>query len=157
VEEMNKCIDEQRLKDKEIIDGLKQCKDSKCIKCPFNNGGASCIDSLNENALQLILKLKADVNTYRTRVGNQREELARLNEQVNEQKAEIEKLERTVSHLEDYSNGIADKVKSEAIKEITDGLVTMFLNINESLNCEDIVENIKRFSSRLTEGRENDN
>ena len=33
------------------------------------------------------------------------------------QKAEIEKLERTISHLEDYSNGIADKVKAEAIKE----------------------------------------
>jgi predicted nuclease with TOPRIM domain len=150
------------MKDNEIIKALECCIDfvsggeSMCNDCPLHDYD-NCSSEQRKQALDLINRLKADANNYRTRVGNQREELARLNEQVNEQKVEIENLERTVSHLEDYSNGIADKVKSEAIKEITDGLVTMFLNINESLNCEDIVENIKRFSSRLTEGRENDN
>jgi molecular chaperone GrpE (heat shock protein) len=154
VEEMNKCIDEQRLKDKEIIDGLKHCKDGECIKCPFNNGSASCLDLLNENALELIFRLKADVNNYRTRVGNQREELARLNEQVNEQKAEIEQWKEEANKYQNlWCEAVKDiqTAKSEAYKEFADGLVTMFSNINESLNSEDIVENIKRFSNGVTE------
>jgi hypothetical protein len=138
---MNKCIDEQRLKDKDIIKGLECCYvRGSCEGCSYEYDkllSANCIKALGYNALQLILKLKADVNNYRTRVGNQREELARLNERNNE------------------LNLLNKKASQEAIKEITDGLVTMFLNLNESLNCEDIVENIKRFSSRLTEGREN--
>lgn len=41
---------------------------------------------------------------------------------INSQKAEIEKLERAVSHLEDYANSVADKVKAEAIKEFAERL-----------------------------------
>ena len=112
-------IDEPRLKDKEIIDGLKHCKDGECKKCPLNIGSASCIDLLNKNALNLILKLKSDVNNYRTRVGNQREELARLNEQVNEQKAEIEQWKEEANRYQTWWCEAENEIKTaktEAIK-----------------------------------------
>ena len=81
-------IDEPRFKDKEIIKGLACCYvQGDCEGCPYEDYtllSANCIKANGHNALELIKRLKADVNNYRTRVGNQREELARLNKQNDE-------------------------------------------------------------------------
>ena len=78
------------MNDKDIIKALRCCNKDDCDNCPNDFG--NCYANLAGYALDLIKR----------------------------QRSEIEKLERAVSHLEDYANGVADKVKAEAIKEFAD-------------------------------------
>ena len=127
-------IDEPRLKDKDIIKALECCSKSKsneeCKKlgCPFFDEDIDMCGTINSetiiqvNALDLILRLKADINNYRTRVGNQREELARLNEQVNEQNAEIEQWKEEANRYQNlWCEAVKDiqTAKVDAIKVVT--------------------------------------
>ncbi|MBQ1994896.1 MAG: hypothetical protein II237_01740 [Clostridia bacterium] len=77
--------------DNEIIKVLEYCTtDGWCTNCPHEK---KCIeDEITQLALDLI----------------------------NRQQAEIERLKRVVSHLEDYANGVADQVKAEAVKEFAE-------------------------------------
>ena len=90
--------------DAEIVKALECCKSfddlRACYKCPALENG-DCSDG-KVYISNFILDNTLDL--------------------INRQKAEIEKLERAVSHLEDYANSVADKVKAEAIKEFAEKL-----------------------------------
>ena len=119
------------MNDIEIIKALEICGDcGHCTECPFDDLGGidKCMHTLILNALDLILRLKSDVNNYRTRVGNQKQELARLNEQVNEQKAEIKRLykeneikSQKRANIFEIANAY-ERGKSEAITEFAERL-----------------------------------
>ena len=133
--------------DNDIIKAMECCRGTlhnSCYDCPLKDI-AFCEDKLMEYALDLINRQKAEVEVLKK---IQQKILSKQGDYTTNNATVCEDCEKL------WINALL-KAKSEAYKELADGLVTMFLNINESLNCEDIVENIKRFSSRLTEGREN--
>lgn len=146
--------------DNEIIKALECCIDSStvlaCADCPLLDT-KQCLGKpktyvsnfIVEQALDLINRLKADVNNYRTRVGNQREELARLNEQVNEQKAEIEALEMK---CEKTLYNLVERTKSEAIKEFAENLKDYHKNYEGFCVVDD--DDIDNLVAEMTEGRE---
>ena len=83
------------LTDEQIIKALECCdiEQKDCWQCSLQNKW-DCHFILRKNTLDLI----------------------------NRQQAEIDKLERTISHLEDVCNGIPDVVRAEAIKEFAERL-----------------------------------
>lgn len=74
----------------EIIYALKRCGgwSKTCDKCVYK-GVTFCSNQVKLDAADLIKR----------------------------QQIEIEKLERTISHIEDYCDSISDKTRAEAIKE----------------------------------------
>lgn len=111
----------------EIIKALGCCRDDDCDNCP--NVFGDCVNNLAEASLDLI----------------------------NRQKAEIDKLERTISHLEDVCNGISDVVRAEAIKEFAERLKQRakenkaFL-LNESITTNDIDEILQEMVGEEEQG-----
>ena len=94
------------MEDKEIIKALECCcgtAHDSCRDCPYDDIG--CEDKLEKDALDLINRQKAEI-----------ERLTEENEIKSQKRANIFEIANA------YERG-----RTEAIKEITDGLVTMFL------------------------------
>lgn len=165
------------MKDNDIIKALERCGQHR--ECCYCNSVEECGSKrvLAASALDLIKRQKAEIERKTKHIAEILDEYAKFkvaakkretavvrnieqvaDEEINRLKAECRNQSALWSkHFEDIFETTKEVVKSEAIKEFAYGLVTMFSNINESLSCEDIVENIKRFSNGMTEGRENDN
>lgn len=108
--------------DKEIIQALECCgknhitgSTDACEHC-FLQNSAMCVTELIYKALDLINRIKGDVIHYRRKAQNQKQELSRLN-------AEIEKL---TINMNAFGLGMkrekerADQIKAEVIKEFAE-------------------------------------
>lgn len=63
--------------DYEIIKALECCADNtegKCRKCPFHKHKISCIDGLERNALDLINRQKAEIDSLEAEIDKQYEQ-----------------------------------------------------------------------------------
>ena len=113
------------------------------------------------NALDLINRLKRESNSYRNKAHTQKGELARLNKQVAEQKAEIEKLEIELKAMRGAANSY--KAEVERFKGLQkDGFFNLLGNcLVYSKNLKDYndmrkglkSEAIKEFAEMLCDGR----
>lgn len=120
---------DKKFTQKEVIKALECCSVSlsdvtACKNCPLQEAEElTCITILSKNALDLINRLKTRIKRYQLKNTNQRNELARLNKQVAEQKAEIDELkEENKKYREICEKAIKTykETKSETIKEFAE-------------------------------------
>ena len=125
-------IDEPRRTDNEIIKALEICGDcGHCTECPFDDLGGidKCMHTLILNALDLINRQKAEIESLTEKLEAMGDPLQDAQYKIAEQKAEIERL--TVN-MNAFGRGMqieAEKVetaKAEAIKEVTAELYNSF-------------------------------
>lgn len=106
----------------EIIKALECHSNEKnsCEDCTF--WGEGCSLELCKDALDLINRQQAE-NERLSSSAKQWEETAKdLLISKEKQQAEIEKLEKAISYLEDVCNSTPDKVRAEAFKEVAEEL-----------------------------------
>lgn len=106
--------------DNEIIKALKLCANHtihSCKSCPCN-GGVACNEKLNEEALDLINRQKAEIETTRTKV---------IKEFVEKLKSYMSNLEANSPNkayktaMEDMLSYYVPKIIDDVVKEITEG------------------------------------
>ena len=106
---------DKKFTDEQIIKALGICFDAlDCTKCPYldiREENELCDKNILNDTLDLINRLKAERNKYKIKAQYQKGELARLNKQVAEQKAEIKKL-----------NALFDSAQDNAFKALRLGL-----------------------------------
>jgi hypothetical protein len=144
--------------DNEIIKALECCSSQKvnaCDDCPFYERCYNNDEFIEKEAIDLINRQKAEIDRQKDHIelleiekqaikkDSEKSRTAAM-EVIKKQDAEIERLKKVVSHLEDYANGVADQVKAEAVKEFAERLKS-FLAINcrtvseDNPNTDDII------------------
>lgn len=119
------------MRDNEVIRALKVCikGEYSCYGCPLHEvkceGG--CQHYLRVQALKIINLRKTESNGYRYKAKTQQGELARLNKQVAELQAEIERLKKVIETMTNEQQQFGfeakskiEKAKTEAIKEFVE-------------------------------------
>ena len=157
----------------QIIKGLERCcsnefqySDERCTECQYHEADKErfCFEVLENDALDLIKRLKTRIVRYQLKNTNQRNALASLNKKVAEQKAEIERLqeELKITRAAVHNNGLewglisikklVDDTKTEAIKEFAERLkcrIREYIFISElEFQCEEVDNLVKE----MTEG-----
>ena len=84
---------DKKFTQEQIIKALKWCNSTErghCLnKCPYYNYSANCTQSMINDAVDLIKRLKTRIVRYQLKNTNQRKALASLKKKVAEQKAII--------------------------------------------------------------------
>ena len=128
------------MKQRDTIRSLECCVNQEnCSKCPYHIFGGidRCLYTLLSDVLALVYRLKERIKRYQLKNTNQKDELARLNKQVAEQKAEIERLQKK---LEVNSFVVPCRNSGKSIRAAV-------------RICDLMDEAIENFAKRLCEGR----
>ena len=103
--------------DNEIIKALEICAAGSCTGCPANLNSANCLEKLTQNALDLINRQKADVETLENNLKFVRGTLTRA----------LDENEQLKKRLDSHCNNCRmrdrkERDRAEAIKEFTERL-----------------------------------
>lgn len=113
------------MKGKETLRALECCANQEnCDGCPYDDLGGidRCLYTLLSDVLAFVDRLKIERNKYKNKAQAQKGELARLNKQVTEQKAEIDGLVEEGLLINKTFMDFVNKRKFEAIKEFAERL-----------------------------------
>lgn len=156
--------------DEQIIKAADICRTGKCNGCPYHElYTAECISILMKDVFDLINRQKAEIEELRSDkiIAERREKDARelfvdCTRQLEEAKAEIERLKRGVTFtftIEDFKSieetiisRLDNEIKSEAIKEFAERLIRTAEYDDEYSTV--FVYNIKQLVKEMTEVQE---
>lgn len=115
---------EHKFTDEEVIKALECCCSTSvvnCNKCTYAKPAIDdyCANILMRDALDLINRQKAEIANLINAVDNSTKEFLKLHDEYQEQKAEIERLEK---HNTEYARKHYQDGRVEAIKEFAERL-----------------------------------
>lgn len=135
--------------DKEIIKALECCGKNDCTDCPYreSNDGYSCITELMEDVFELHKSQQAEIQVLREDIHNRKARENKLRSKIKGFKTEIERLKKRhlLNLLEQLD--IAEKIKTEAIKEFADKYVKELVDTYDLKGLQ--IDNINRVADNL--------
>jgi hypothetical protein len=113
--------------DKDIIKALGFCKDNgilaeNCDKCAYYKYGALCMDTMFENALDLINRQQAEIEKLNVELVGMRGACNSYKMHYDNAKVEIERLNNNLSAMATTLSNSARQTRADAIKEYKEKL-----------------------------------